>query len=366
MIHHQIDVALDDHSYPVYIGTDIHSSFAPVCRQHGIPDTIVLITDQNVARLHLVPLVRNLKHHKFQLTTIVRPPGEIQKSLRCSHAIYTAMLEKKIPRNSAVIAFGGGVIGDLAGFIAATYHRGIKLVQVPTTLLAQVDSSIGGKVGINHPLGKNMIGAFHQPAFVWMDEEYLKTLPLREVICGVGEVMKYGIIRDAELFTFLESRLEDILRLDSEAVMHVQAICATIKAQVVSEDEKENGVRIILNCGHTIGHGIESAGRYRLLKHGEAVLLGLIAESFIANKLGLLERKHYERIVDLCRRVRMKAKLSSLRISDVINAIFHDKKRISTKIRFILPTKIGEVKVVDNVELKLVRLAVKEVKHLLS
>jgi 3-dehydroquinate synthase len=271
------------------------------------------------------------------------------------------MLKKRIPRNAAIIALGGGVIGDLAGFVAATYQRGMNLVQVPTTLLAQVDSSIGGKVGVNHPLGKNMIGAFHQPAFVWMDIDYLKTLPKREMICGLGEIIKYGVIHDAELFAYLESHLEEVLHLDVEAVMHVQAACAAIKAEIVSKDEKESGIRIILNYGHTIGHGLESAGRYKLLKHGEAVLLGMIAEASIAKEMKLLEADSYERLVSLIRRVPLKANLFSLKRADIVNAMGHDKKRVAKKLRFVLPTKIGEVKVVDDVDPNLIRSAMREI-----
>ena len=361
MIHRQIDVALGDRSYPLIGGTAMLSSFAPVCRQHGISNTVVIITDQNVARLHLQPLLRNLLHHKFHQLTIIIPAGETQKTLTCANKLFTEMLKKKIQRNAAIIALGGGVIGDLAGFVAATYQRGMKLVQVPTTLLAHVDSSIGGKVGVNHPLGKNMIGAFYQPAFVWMDTDYLKTLPKREVICGLGEVIKYGVIRDAELFAYLESHLEEILRLDVEAVMHGQAICAAIKAEIVSQDEKESSIRIILNYGHTIGHGLESAGRYKLLKHGEAVLLGMIAEASIAKEMKLLDTGSFERLVSLIRRVPMKAKLSSLKMADIINAMGRDKKRVSKKLRFVLPTKIGEVKVVDDVGPILIRSAVREI-----
>jgi len=361
MIHRQIDVALGDHSYPLIAGTDMLSSFAPICRHHGISDTVVIITDRNVARLYLQPLLRNLLHHKFQPLTITIPVGEKQKTLTCANKLFTEMLKKRIPRNAAVIALGGGVIGDLAGFVAATYQRGIKLVQVPTTLLAQVDSSIGGKVGVDHPLGKNMIGAFHQPVFVWMDTDYLKTLPKREVICGLGEVIKYGVIRDAELFTYLESNLDEVLRLDTEAVMHVQAKCAAIKAEIVSQDEKESGIRIIFNYGHTIGHGLESAGRYKLLKHGEAVLLGMIGEASIAKEMKLLDADSHERLVSLIRRTPMKANLSSLKMADIINAIGRDKKRVAKKLRFVLPTKIGEVKVVDDVEPKLIQAVVKRI-----
>ena len=359
MVHRQIDVALGSRSYPLLAGTNMLSSFAPVCRQHGISDTVVIITDRNVSRLHLQPLLRNLLHHKFQPLTITISAGETQKTLASSNKIFTEMLSKRIPRNAAVIAFGGGVIGDLAGFVAATYQRGIKLVQVPTTLLAQVDSSIGGKVGVNHPLGKNMIGAFHQPAFVWMDTDYLKTLPQREIICGLGEVIKYGIIRDAGLFATLESDLEKILRLDVEVIMHIQAACAAIKAEIVSQDEKESGLRIILNYGHTMGHGLEAAGRYKLLKHGEAVLLGIMGEASIAKEMKLLDKDSYERLVSLVRRVPMKAKFSSLKMADIVLAMGRDKKRVAKKLRFVLPTKIGGVRIVDDVNPILIRSAVR-------
>jgi len=360
MIHRQIDVAMGNRSYPLVTGTDMLSSFGPVCRQHGISDTVVIITDRNIARLHLQPLLRNLLHHKFQPLTIIIPAGETQKTLTCANKLFTEMLKKRIPRNAAIIALGGGVIGDLAGFVAATYQRGIKIVQVPTTLLAQVDSSIGGKVGVNHLLGKDMIGAFHQPSFVWMDIDYLKTLPKREMICGLGEVIKYGIMRDAELFSYLESHLEELLQFDVKAVMHVQAACAAIKAEIVSQDEKESGIRIILNYGHTIGHGLESAGRYKLLKHGEAVLLGMIGEASIAKEMKLFDADSYKRLISLVHRAPIKAKLSSLTLANIVNAMGRDKKRIAKKLRFVLPTKIGEVKVVDDVESNLIRSAVRE------
>lgn len=361
MIHRQIDVALGDRSYPIYIGSDSVESFSHLCRQHSISDSVVLITDRNVAHYHLKPLVRSLARHKIRVTPIVIPPGEVQKSLHRTNLIYTKMLEKRIPRTSAVIAFGGGVVGDLSGFVAATYQRGVKLIQVPTTLLAQVDSSVGGKVGINHSLGKNMIGAFYQPLFVWMDIDYLKTLPQREVVSGLGEIVKYGIIRDEELFTFLESSLENILQLDIQALIRILTTCVAIKAQVVAEDEKDGGVRVILNCGHTVGHGLESAGHYRLLKHGEAVLLGLLAESLIAKNMKMLDKASYDRILSLIQRLPMRTQLSSLKMIDIVNALHRDKKRVGPKIRFVLPTKIGAVKVVEEVNLQRVRSAVREV-----
>jgi 3-dehydroquinate synthase len=362
MIHRQIDVKINEHPYSIYAGADMIASFAPMCRRHGISDSVVVITDRNVASYHLSPLLRGLVRHKFSPMTIIIPAGETQKNLRRSEAIYTEMLKKKIPRDTTVIALGGGVVGDLAGFIAATYQRGVKLIQIPTTLLAQVDSSIGGKVGINHALGKNMIGAFHQPKFVWMDAGYLQTLPMREVLCGIGEVVKYGIIRDTSLFEFTKANFKAILQLDAETLTHILIRCAEIKADIVSRDEKESGVRIILNCGHTIGHGLEFAGRYKLLKHGEAVLYGMLAESFIAKKMKLLNSDEYERIAALISDMPIKAKLSALKTSDVINAMERDKKRVGAKLRFVLPVKIGDVKVVDNVKPQLIDSAIKEIK----
>jgi 3-dehydroquinate synthase len=343
MMQHELRVELGERSYPIYIGADILSQFAPTCRKHGIGDSVVIMTDANVAKQHLAPLVKNLLHYKFQPTTIIIPAGEAQKNLKRANAIYTELLKKKISRSTTIIALGGGVIGDLAGFVAATYQRGVKFIQVPTTLLAQVDSSIGGKVGVNHPLGKNMIGAFQQPQFVWMDADYLSTLPRRE------------------FFAYLKSHLDEVLNLQTDALLHVQMRCAAIKAEVVSRDERESGFRMILNCGHTIGHGLESAGHYRLLKHGEAILFGLLAETELACKIGLTTPDVVERIAALLHRVPMKVKLSSLKMNEILDAMGRDKKRDGAKLRFVLPTTIGETKVADSIDEKLIRAVVKNI-----
>jgi 3-dehydroquinate synthase len=355
LISRQIDVALGERSYPIYFGKSITSSFAPTCEQHGIPRRVVIITDANVAPHYLTRLENNLRHFQFIVSSIVIPSGENQKSLHRSNAIYTALLKQGVGRKSAVVALGGGVVGDLAGFIAATYHRGLELVQVPTTLLAQVDSSVGGKVAVNHPLGKNMIGAFHQPRFVWVDSETLGTLPRREVVCGLGEVVKYGIIFDAEFFAYLETNLGKILELEPGAVTYIQARCCELKARVVSEDEREQGLRIVLNFGHTIGHALEVAGGYRALKHGEAVLLGMVAESFIAREMGLLSPDVLERIVRLVRCLPLKVGKSSLTPARVLKAIGRDKKSIDGKTRFILPIRLGEVQIVEEVDDALIK-----------
>lgn len=355
MIHRQIDVALGERSYPIYVGTNMTALFAPTCQQHGIPRRIVIITDTHIAPHYLKPLEHNLRHFEFEVSSIVIPPGELQKSLQRANAIFTEMLKTSVGRKSAVIALGGGVIGDLAGFIAATYHRGLTFIQVPTTLLSQVDSSVGGKVAVNHPLGKNMIGAFYQPKFVWADMECLRTLPAREVICGLGEIVKYGVIFDAEFFAYLETNVDRVLSLDPGAVMHVQARCCELKAHVVSKDERETGMRMVLNYGHTVGHALEAAGNFKVFKHGEAVLLGMMAESFIARELGLIGPEVHERIIALIQRIPLKFNNSSLKTPHILSLMSHDKKSVGGKKRFVLPTRIGEVQVVDTVEQSLIK-----------
>jgi 3-dehydroquinate synthase len=355
VIQRQIDVSLGDRSYPIYFGSGLTASFAPTCQQHGIPRRVVIVTDTNVAHHYLGPLENNLKHFDFVVSSIVIPPGENQKSLQRSDALFTALLKQGVGRKSAIIALGGGVIGDLAGFVAATYQRGVVLVQVPTTLLSQVDSSVGGKVAVNHSLGKNMIGAFYQPRFVWIDAETLRTLPPREIVCGLGEVIKYGVVFDAEFFAYLETNLDQIINLDPASVLHVQARCCELKAHVVAEDEREQGLRAVLNYGHTVGHALEAAGRYRALKHGEAVLLGMIAESFISREMGLLPQDTHDRIVQMIRRLPVKFDKSSFSPARVLKAIALDKKSVDGKPRFVLPNRLGEVQVVDEVDSALVQ-----------
>jgi 3-dehydroquinate synthase len=322
------------------------------------------VTDTNVAEHYLAPLENNLRHSEFNVSSIVIPPGESQKSLHRANSLFTELLKQGVGRKSTLVALGGGVIGDLAGFIAATYQRGITLVQVPTTLLSQVDSSVGGKVGVNHPLGKNMIGAFYQPRFVWIDAETLRTLPPREIVCGLGEVAKYGVIFDAEFFSLLEAQLEGIMNLDPALVLTVQARCCELKAHVVSEDEREQGLRMVLNYGHTIGHALESAGNYRQLKHGEAVLLGMVAESSIARDMGLLPPDLHERIVRLVQRFPVEFNAAVLTPAKVLAALPRDKKSVDGKIRFVLPIRLGEVQVVDDVEVSHVRTSLRHLADL--
>ncbi len=362
MMHREIKVALAERSYSIYVGTEMDAELGPQCRHVGLPERIVIITDRNVAALYLRTIEGLFTAAGFKVTSLVVPAGEKEKNLGRASALYTAMLKEGVGRKAAVVAFGGGVIGDLSGFIAATYHRGLPLVQIPTTLLSQVDSSIGGKTAVNHPLGKNMIGAFHQPVFVWTDTRFLRTLPKREIICGLGEIIKYGVILDPSLFSFLEKHLDDILHLNEQSVLHVQGACSSLKAALVSEDERENGKRIILNFGHTVGHAFEAAGNYRLLKHGEAVLLGMACESFIARELNLLSSTDHDRILELLRRVPLRHRAGELRPSSLLSLMGRDKKSLKGKKRFVLPVRIGETVVVDTVPASLIRSALSNVR----
>lgn len=362
MIRATIDVRLGERSYPVYSGHGMGSQLAPRMVQHQLSRQIFIIADSNVAIHYLKPLEIHLRHFGFSPSSIIIPPGENQKTLRRANALYTKMIEGRAGRTSAILALGGGVIGDLAGFVAATYHRGLDLVHVPTTLLAQVDSSVGGKVAVNHSLGKNLIGVFHQPKFVWSDAEYLRTLPKREVICGLGEIVKYGILGDAELFASVESNLQKILAMELETISIIQARCLQIKSSIVSQDERESGLRMVLNAGHTIGHALETAGKYRRLKHGEAVLLGLMAESSIAAKLGMLDNSTHERIVHLISQIPFNHRMKGLTIAEIKRALGRDKKAVDRKNRFILPVRLGEVVPVEDVDEKLIDDALRHLK----
>ena len=357
---HTLHVDLGPRSYPIYIGHQILSSIGPVCRDSGVPSPIVIITDRIVGNLYLAHVVNSLKHHGFDVHAITVPPGEPQKSLRTANRIFTNLITNRVGRKSAIAALGGGVIGDLAGFIAATYLRGVPFVQIPTTLLAQADSSVGGKVAVNHPLGKNMIGAFYQPKCVFSDIDVLRTLPEREIVCGMGEVIKFSIIADAHLFGYIEEHLDDLLHLQPDAVTTVIVRCCEIKASLVSKDEVEKGERIILNYGHTIGHALEAAGEYKSLKHGEAVLLGMWAENIVAHNRSLISSEVYRRAQRLLGRVLPLLPRRKIRTRDVLAAMAADKKAVDGNIRMVLPQAIGHVSVAEGITKDEVVVALKE------
>jgi len=337
----KIKVDLNDRSYDIISGSGIIKEIKQYVENLKF-SKIVIITDTNVAKLYGLRLLKLLKPYKAFIVNI--PPGEDFKKLYTVSAVYDQMATLKLHRDTLLIAFGGGVVGDLAGFAAATYMRGIYFIQIPTTLLAQVDASIGGKTGVDHASCKNLIGAFYQPKFVLIDTDFLKTLPMREIKTGLAEVVKYGIIKDPELFELLEANPKTTPDFWIEIVRR----CAAIKAEVVSKDEKESHLRMILNFGHTFGHAIESLTNYSTYTHGEAIAIGMFAASNLAFKLEMLKEKDLIRIVSLISRLGLPTKCD-LKASDIIKTLYMDKKAKSGKARFVLPVKIGKVVVVDNV-----------------
>ena len=354
-------VELGDNSYPIFIGENILENLGEMLKLYNFSRQVVVITDSNVSKHHEEALSKSLNTSlkSFELITI--PAGERSKSFRTIENIVTKMLELGCDRQTAMLAFGGGVVGDITGFVASIYKRGVAYLQIPTTLLAQVDSSVGGKTGVNHPLGKNMVGTFYQPKMVWTDLMLLRTLPKNEIVCGLGEIIKYGIIKDSELFEQVAGNLEKILALDLELLQEIVMTCCRIKAEIVAEDEKEAGLRMNLNFGHTIGHALEAEMGYKKISHGEAVLLGMLAESRMALSLKMLNKEDFLRIEGLIAKFNLSDELKNIDLERLLEFISSDKKAASGKIRFVLPRKIGEVEIVKYIESSLIKSAMKYV-----
>ncbi len=361
-----VRVALGARSYPILIGSGVLGTAGQELRRRRLPRQVVLVTDTKIWRLYGRRVFRALQKERFTVLPIVIPPGEQAKSIERAKSIFTTMIRRHIERNSAVVALGGGVVGDLAGFVAATYQRGVQFVQLPTTLLAQVDSSVGGKVAVNHPMAKNMIGAFHQPSLVIADVRLLRSLPDREIVCGLGEALKYGIILRRKFFDYFERHLDDALAKNASVLRRIVAESCRMKAFVVSRDEREGGLRAILNFGHTVGHALEQAGGYRLLKHGEAVLAGMAAETYCAQRLGLLRGEEAGRILTLIRRFRLPRVRTLLREEALVRAMRADKKVAGGKIRLVLPRALGKTTLPRAVPETLLREAIRNLPELLG
>ncbi len=346
----KIVVKLKERNYPIYIGWGVFEKFPRVCLSHKIKPRVAIITDTNVSNLYLDKLLNVLIKNGYKPEPIVVKSGETSKNLSTAMKIYTRLIEINLRRDETIIAFGGGVIGDLAGFVSATFLRGVNLIQFPTTLLAQVDSSIGGKVAINHPLGKNLIGAFHHPIFVFSDVSLLSSLPKREMLCGLGEVVKYGIIKDRKIFEIIENDAEKILKSNPDMLLEIVYKSAIVKSKIVEKDEKEKKLRMVLNFGHTIGHGIEAGLNYKKLKHGEAVMLGIVGESFISLNRGLMDKKTFERIKNLICSLGVKFPKKFLDKEKILTHIGYDKKIFSDRLNMYLPLGLGKMKFVDDVK----------------
>lgn len=339
----KIQVDLDKRSYPIKIGCGNLNSLAEDMKELNLKGKILIVTNNTVGPLYEGLVSNELKSSGFSVQTIVLPDGENYKNLDIASRIYDHAIEFGLDRYSCILALGGGVIGDMAGFAAATYMRGINFIQVPTTLLAQVDASVGGKVAVNHPRGKNIIGAFYQPRLVLIDVDTLKTLELREIKSGFAEVIKYGVISDKNFFAYLEEHnLSDMMK-DREFWINIVEKSCSIKAEVVSKDELEHHLRAVLNFGHTIGHGLEAATHYQVYRHGEAVAIGMVGASFIAREMGLLSNHEAERIRELITTAGLPVNFSGISWEELWFHIQADKKAQDGNINFILPTSIGSV-----------------------
>lgn len=312
--------------------------------------TALVVTEAKIGKLYGREVLDSLRAAGFQAFAAEIPGGEESKTLETVAELYSRLLDVRIDRSGALITLGGGVTGDIGGFAAATYLRGIDYVQIPTTLLAQADASIGGKVGVDLPRGKNLVGAFYQPKKVIIDPDLLATLPYRELAGGLAEIIKHGIIADHELFDFIRSRTDAIRRLDRDALETVITRSCEIKAGVVSRDEKESGIRAILNLGHTIGHGIEAATGYARHTHGEAVSIGMVASAYISEAIGLAEPGISAEIAGALEPFGLPVAVdSTVDPEEVIRAIRYDKKFLHGKLSLVLPKRIGEVEICDNV-----------------
>jgi 3-dehydroquinate synthase len=342
---HTVSVQLGRRSYAIKIGGGLLARLGRECARLNLGARCAIITDVNVGRRYAREAFNALATAGFSPSLIVVPAGETAKSLKTVQTGYDLLAAHRLERKSFIVALGGGVVGDLAGFVAATYLRGIAFVQVPTTLLAQVDSSVGGKVGVNLKAGKNLVGAFYQPRLVLGDLDTLKTLPEREYRAGLAEVIKYGIIYDAELFARLERAMPRLLRREPGTLAGVVARCCEIKAEVVGQDETEGGLRAILNFGHTIGHAIENISGYGKYLHGEAISIGQVATAKLSSELTGLSGKDAGRVRDLFRRAGLPTgiRLNRAQRKKLLAAMKLDKKVSDGEIRFVLARRIGRV-----------------------
>ena len=335
-----ITVALGERSYPIHIGTGLLAESGVLLGALPSPRAVV-VTNPTVAEFHLEALRKALSAAAIHSDVILVPDGEQHKEWSTLNEIHTRLLELGADRATTLIAFGGGVVGDVAGFAAATYQRGIPLVQVPTTLLAQVDSSVGGKTAINHPFGKNMIGAFYQPRVVISDTATLQTLPMREYVAGIAEIIKYGAIRDAELFEWLETNMDPLLARETEAIAHAVSESCRIKAGIVAADERESGVRTLLNFGHTFGHAIEAATGYGTWLHGEAVAAGMVLAAALSERVTGLPAVQAQRIRSLIERAGLARPCPSIEVARWLELMSRDKKTAGRATRFVLLTALG-------------------------
>ena len=343
-----LGVELSERSYPIHIGAGLLSRsdlILPLLARRQV----AVVTNATVAPLFLEHLSGSLARAGIEVVRIILPDGEEHKNWSTLGTIFDALLRQGCGRDCTLVALGGGVIGDLTGFAAAVYQRGVQHIQIPTTLLAQVDSSVGGKTAINHPLGKNMIGAFHQPRLVLVDTDTLKTLPDRELRAGLAEVIKHGLIRDHEFFAWLDTNLDRLLARDPEALAHAVLRSVAIKAEIVGKDERESGLRELLNFGHTFGHAIENGLGYGAWLHGEAVAAGMVMAADLSRQLGSLSQSDCERIRSLLVRAGLPTVVKGITSERMLRLMSLDKKVRDGRVRFVLLDKLGAASIRSDV-----------------
>lgn len=354
----ELQVDLNEKSYPIYIGTGLVQK-KHLLVKHIKSKQVLVVTNTTVSPLYLDKVITNLGG--FQVEVVVLPDGEQYKNLESVNKIFDELLEKRFNRNATLIALGGGVVGDITGFAAACYQRGVAFIQMPTTVLAQVDSSVGGKTGVNHALGKNMIGAFYQPQCVIADMDVLDTLNDRQLAAGLAEVIKYGLIRDRVFFEWLEKNITLLLARDKQALAYVIERSCLNKAEIVAEDEFESGVRAILNLGHTFGHAIETGMGYGKYLHGEAVAIGICYAADLSKRLGWLNSADVARIIALLELAELPViPPKELKVSRYIDLMSVDKKNVDGEIRLILLKSIGKATLPINVEQSLIQQTLKD------
>jgi 3-dehydroquinate synthase len=357
----QVRVHLSERSYDIDIASGLLAASGEFVSACAGCSHAVLITDSHVEQPHAARVVESLEQANIRVDLVAVPPGESSKSVDNADQLWRILLEFGADRKSIVVAVGGGVVGDLAGFVAASYARGIGFVQVPTTLLAQVDSSVGGKVGVNLPGAKNMVGAFWQPAGVLIDTDVLETLPVREYRAGLAEVVKYGVILDAVFFDYLEQNVAGLNSREPDVLQHIIARCCELKAQVVSADEREEtGLRAVLNYGHTFCHAIEAETGYGQFLHGEAVAIGMLCASRLAESMGRIDAEITHRQRELLKALGLSLTVPDVDHERLVRAMAKDKKAEHGELRFVLPTRMGHVELVGDVDADLVHAALGE------
>lgn len=353
-----VNVELQERRYPILIGNGLLQDERSYPVKRG--ERVMIVTNPTVAQFYLDTVTFALKKRGCEVDHVLLPDGEKYKTLESLNLIFTALLQGNHGRDTTIIALGGGVIGDVAGFAAASYQRGVRLIQIPTTLLSQVDSSVGGKTAVNHELGKNMIGAFYQPSMVIIDTHTLGTLPKREVNAGLAEVIKYGAILDYEFFEWLEAHIDELVALNNESLQHCIARCCQIKADVVARDETEKGDRALLNLGHTFGHAIETHLGYGNWLHGEAVSTGMMMAAELSEQLGDISVADVSRLEKLLARANLPTlSPDSMQPEDYLPHMMRDKKVLAGKLRLVLLKSLGQAYIATDTDKDLVLNAIK-------